>query len=64
MRAQDIRRKDPTVIDEEIARRIKGELRFYDGTTHLGLFGAPKWLRAAIESEKRLMTEASPVFMF
>lgn len=64
VRTQDMRRKDPTVVDEEIAKRIKGELQFYDGTTHLGLFGAPKWLRAQIESEERIMTEENPVFMY
>lgn len=62
--AQDIRRKDPEIVDEQIASRIEGELRFYDGTTHLGLFGAPKWLRAAIEVEERIMTVDSPVFMY
>lgn len=61
---QDIRRKDPAITDEQIASRIEGELRFYDGTAHLGLFGSPKWLRAAIESEKRIMTVDEPVFMY
>lgn len=51
-------------MDEEISSRTEGELRFYDGITHLGLFGTPKWLRAAIEKETRIMTVDAPVFMY
>ena len=56
-------RKEPAATDAQIASRITGELRFYDGLTHLGLFGVPKWLRAAVESEERIMTIENPVFM-
>lgn len=50
--------------DSEIEARITGELRFYDGITHGGLFGVPKWLRAAVEAEERIMTIDNPVFMY
>lgn len=63
LNADENRRKDPADTDAEIASRITGELRFYDGVTHLGLFGVPKWLRAAVESEERIMTIENPVFM-
>lgn len=61
---QENRRKEPSDTDEQIASRINGELRFYDGITHSGLFSTPKWLRAAIEQEKRIMTIENPVFMY
>ncbi|CAM9426523.1 unnamed protein product [Ascophyllum nodosum] len=61
---KDHLRRNPDTTDEMISSRIEGELRFYDGTAHLGLFGTPKWLRAAIEEEKRIMTVDKPIFMF
>eukprot|EP00752_Nemacystus_decipiens_P004256 g3887.t1 len=61
---EDYRRKEPSATDADIEARIEGRLRFYDGITHGGLFGVPKWLRAAIEEEERIMTIANPVFMY
>ncbi|CAM9563460.1 unnamed protein product [Choristocarpus tenellus] len=61
--AEVIRRKDIDAVDADIEARISGDLRFYDGLAHLGLFGSPKWLRAAIAEESRIMTKDNPVFM-
>lgn len=33
-------------IDQLITRRINGQLRFYDGQTHLSMFYLPRYLRA------------------
>lgn len=60
---QEHRRRSPETTDELISSRISGDLRFYDGVTHLGLFGTPKWLREAIEKEERIMTVDNPAFM-
>eukprot|EP00948_MAST-09A_sp_MAST-9A-sp1_P000475 g475.t1 len=57
----------PTVtVNKLISSRIKGGvdgLHFYDGVSHKGMFGLPKPMRKAFESETRIMTEATPVFM-
>ena len=50
-------------VNDKIAKRINGNLKFYDGVTHLGLFGVPKDLRQRIVDEDRLMTLDNPVFM-
>ena len=50
-------------INEKIAKRVNGNLKFYDGVTHLGLFGIPKDLRQRIVDEDRIMTLDNPVFM-
>ena len=50
-------------VNDKIAKRINGNLKFYDGVTHLGLFGVPKDLRQRIVDEDRIMTLDNPVFM-
>ncbi|CAM9461595.1 unnamed protein product [Ectocarpus sp. 8 AP-2014] len=61
---EEYRRKEVAATDSDIEARITGTLRFYDGVTHGGLFGVPKWLRAAVEEEERIMTIDNPVFMY
>lgn len=48
-------------IDSLIAGRIDGELTFYDGIAHEGMFRFPKHLRKAIEGGV-VITDSSPVF--
>ena len=50
-------------IDERIARRVASGLRFYDGTTHVGIFALPKYLRVAMESEARVITRDAPLYV-
>ena len=50
-------------IDERVASRVESELRFYDGVTQQGMFGVPKFLRQAVAQEKRVITEADPLFV-
>ena len=50
-------------IDERIASRVNSELRFYDGVTQQGMFGVPKFLRRAVTLEKRVITQADPLFV-
>jgi spermidine synthase len=47
-----------------IAKRIPKELKFYDGISHLGLFGVPKPVRDGLDTEKRVITVDNPVFMY
>ena len=35
-------------IDRRIAKRVRGTLRSYDGTAHIGMFAVPKFLRQAV----------------
>jgi spermidine synthase len=39
-------------------------LRHYDGAAHRGMFALSKSLRAAIQSDQRIMTVENPIFMY
>ena len=59
---------DPTAlsvaeVDRRIAERVGGGLRFYDGITHRGMFSVPKYLRAALAQETRVITRDEPLFV-
>lgn len=51
-------------VDAAIAERITSPLRFYDGIARRGIFGLPKAVRVLLASEERVMSEATPVFMY
>ncbi len=52
-------------VDARLAARLDpGQLRCYDGTAHRGVFGLPKYVRAALAAEARVITVDSPVFMY
>lgn len=53
----------PDEVDRRIAERITAELRHYDGITHRGMFSIPKYLRAALASENRVITKDDPLFV-
>lgn len=55
---------DPAEVDRRLAQRVAGELRLYDGTTHAHMFSLPRYLRRALQEERRVATDASPPFMF
>ncbi|MBI4337831.1 MAG: polyamine aminopropyltransferase [Chloroflexi bacterium] len=60
---------DPrTLVAREIDLRLAQDgvsgLRFYDGTTHLGLFAIPRFLRDALSAEDRAITLEHPLFVF
>ena len=52
-------------IDQTIDERcVDGTiLKFYDGVTHLGVFGLTKEIRTSLKNETRIMTLENPVFM-
>jgi spermidine synthase len=50
-------------IDARIAERVTGALRFYDGETHTGMFALPKYLRAAMADEDRIITADTPLYV-
>lgn len=51
-------------VEKRIAKKIKGELHFYDGLSHQGLFGIPKHLQEALEKEKGIITLKKPVYFY
>lgn len=63
-KGRDPRIWTPEDVDNMIAARIKGPLRFYDGITHLGLFSLPKHIRQALEAETRIIEDNAPLFTY
>ena len=53
----------PDEVDRRLAERCQAGLRFYDGTTHLGMFALPRYLRRALEAETRVITRDDPFFV-
>lgn len=52
--------------DAALSSRFEGgvsPLKYYDGITHLGIFGLPLEVRTHLAGETRIMTQANPVFM-
>jgi thermospermine synthase len=58
--------QDAAELDAKIAARItNGENNYsYDGTTHKYMTALPKFVRAKVETEERLITVGNPVFMY
>ena len=54
----------PEEIDGRIAERSLGELRFYDGLTHQGMFSLPKYTRSALMSQRRIITDDNPLYLY
>ena len=50
-------------VDQRVADRVTGDLRFYDGISHRGMFSVPKYLRQALADESRVITKAEPLFV-
>lgn len=59
---QDPRALAPEEVDRRLSERLQRSLRYYDGTTHQGLFAMPKYIRKGLEEETRIITRANPVF--
>lgn len=59
---------DPTALsveetDARISDRIDGDLRFLDGITLRGMTSVPKYLRAAVAAEDKIITRDNPIFV-
>lgn len=57
-------RPEPAEIDQLLKEQTSGELRFFDGTTFLGLLQAPAYLRRAIAAQTQVYTLAEPPKFF
>jgi len=51
-------------INKTISKRIRGELRYYDGETHTGQFLLPKHIRQGIEKENRMIEDNHPLYTY
>jgi spermidine synthase len=62
-RGTDPRSFTPEAVDRLIRERVIGELRYWDGQTHTHAFSLPKHIRAAIDRETRVITDANPLIV-
>jgi spermidine synthase len=51
-------------VDDKIASRGLGGLRFYDGTTHRSMFSLPKYVREALDGQHRIITDKKPLYLY
>ena len=54
----------PKEIDLRIAERLRGELKSYDGKTHLGQFILPKQIRLELQKEERIIEDNHPLYVY
>jgi spermidine synthase len=60
-KAEDPRALDQAAVDQRVRERVSGELRFYDGQAHHHMFNLPKFLREAVASATRVITDTEPL---
>jgi len=51
-------------VDKMLQERVNGELRFYDGITHQGIFSVPKYLRKILNENKNVITNDKPCYLY
>jgi spermidine synthase len=56
-------RQDVATVDRLIGERITGALAYWDGQTHQHAFHLPKHIRAAIDAQTRVVTDAQPLIV-
>ena len=54
----------PSEVDNRISARSLTGLKFYDGLTHQWMFSLPRYLRDAFTSQKRLITDKEPLYLY
>jgi spermidine synthase len=62
-KSADPRRLTVEAVDRAVGERVRGQLRFYDGLAHQHLFGLPVFLREALASCQRVITDAEPLLV-
>ena len=50
-------------VDRRLSQRVKGDLRYFDGTTLKGMVSVPKYLRTSVAAEQRIITRDNPLFV-
>ena len=51
-------------IDSTLSSRGIKDLKMYDGESHQELFSLPLYVRKAFKSEKRIITDKNPLFIY
>lgn len=59
----DPRKQTVEAVDKLVAERIKGPLAYWDGQTHQHSFGLPRFIRAQIDAQTRIVTDAHPLIV-
>jgi spermidine synthase len=54
----------PAEIDERIGERGLKDLKFYDGMTHRRMFSLPRYVREALKTQKRTITDKEPLYLY
>ena len=50
-------------VDSRLRSRVREELRYYDGLTHVSMINLPKHVRKAMESENTISTDENPFLL-
>jgi spermidine synthase len=56
-------RQDVATVDRLVAERITGPLAYWDGHTHQHAFHLPRHIRAALDAQTRVVTDAHPLIV-
>jgi spermidine synthase len=59
----DPRKQTTEDVDRLIGQRLKSPLGYWDGQTHTHAFNLPKHIRAAIDAQTRVITDAHPMIV-
>jgi spermidine synthase len=51
-----------TQINKRLEVRLQSPLKYYDGVAHQGMVNLPKYVRVALDAERRIITDASPLY--
>jgi spermidine synthase len=54
----------PEDVDRKIKERGVAGLKFYDGTTHRGMFSLPRYVREGLVKEGRIITDKKPLYLY
>jgi spermidine synthase len=54
----------PDEVDNIMTTRSLTGLRFYDGLTHQGMFSLPRYIRDALVSQHRIITDKEPLYLY
>jgi spermidine synthase len=54
----------PGEVDSRTAGRSIIGLKFYDGLTHQGMFSLPRYIRDALVSQSRIITDKEPLYLY
>jgi spermidine synthase len=62
-RKLDPRKLGPAAVDQLIAERAPGALRYWDGETHQHCLSLPRYIRTALDAQTRVSTDANPLIV-